>query len=61
MVFFILNRGRGGVVDVCQRERGRWGDGTEQPAAVVPCGLSGFHQMNGVITDGDSGWLSVSA
>lgn len=44
---------------MCQRERGAVGDGTEQSAAFVPCGLSGFHQMNGVITD--SGWLSVSA
>lgn len=45
---------------MCVKGKGeRWGDGTEQPAAVVPCRLSGFHQMNGVITD--SGWLSVSA
>ena len=45
---------------MCFKGKGeRWGDGTEQSAAFVPCGLSGFHQMNGVITD--SGWLSVSA
>lgn len=39
----------------------RWGDGTEKTTGVVPCGLSGFHQINRVITDGDSGWLSESA
>lgn len=39
----------------------RRGDGTVKPAGVVPCGLSGFHQINRVITEGDSGGLSGSA
>lgn len=59
---FLFSIGGGTVSLMLVKGRGkRWGDGTEKPTGVVPCGLSGFHQINRVITDGDSGWLSESA
>ena len=59
---FLFSIGGGAVSLMLVKGRGkRWGDGTEKPTGVVPCGLSGFHQINRVITDGDSGWLSESA
>lgn len=59
---FLFSIGGGAVSLMLVKGRGkRWGDGTEKPTGVVPCGLSGFHQINRVITDGDSGWLSEFA
>ena len=61
-VFFLFSIGGGAVSLMLVKGRGeRWGDGTEKTTGVVPCGPSGFHQINRVITDGDSGWLSESA